>query len=343
MRSVTSLAGLVFPAALISLALSPFGASPAHAQADFYKGKTVSVVIGAKTGSLALSAQIVAQHLGRYIPGNPTVIFRQMPGGAHLGATGYVYTAADPDGLTVLAANPGVAMAQLAGLPQVRFDIQKFEWLGSSGSDGALFSIRSDLPYKTFQEFKDSGRELIAGTTGPGSNAYDMPLLLKEFAGANLKLLKGYAANSDILLAIDRKEVDAYAALGTTIKLAVERGSVRALVRARAPVPGFNDLPIDEELTSDPIGKSLMAIRGIPLLIGRPLAVRPGTPPERVAILREALAKALTDPELQAEAKKAQIDINYISGPDVTKSFGEMMSQPPAVVEAMKKYLSPGE
>src|SRR5260370_29049510 len=214
--------------------LVPLALSSAQAQSDFYKGKTISVLIGAKTGSLALAGQIVAQHLGRYIPGNPPVIFRQMPGGAHLGATGYVYTAAEPDGLTILAANPGVAMAQLADLPQVRFDIAKFEWLGSSGSDGALFSIRADLPYKTFKEFKDSGRALIAGTTGPGSNAHDMPLLLKEFAGANLKLLKGYAANSDILLAIERKEVDAYAALGTTIKLAVDRGAVRA----RAPVPG---------------------------------------------------------------------------------------------------------
>jgi tripartite-type tricarboxylate transporter receptor subunit TctC len=323
--------------------LAPLALSSAHAQTDFYKGKTISIVIGAKTGSLAITGQIVAQHLGRYIPGNPTVIFRQMPGGAHLGATGYVYNAAEPDGLTILAANPGVAMAQLAGLPQVRFDVRKFEWLGSSGSDGALFSIRADLPYKTFKEFKDSGRELIAGTTGPGSNAYDMPLLLKEFAGANLKLLKGYAANSDILLAIERKEVDAYAALGTTIKLAVDRGAVRALVRARAPVPGFNDLPIDEDLTTDPVGKSLMAIRGIPLLIGRPFAVRGGTPPERVAMLREALAKTIADPELLAEAKKAQIDITYISAEDVTKNFNEMMNQPPPVIEAMKKYLVPTE
>ncbi len=234
-------------------------------------------------------------------------------------------------------------MAQLAGLPQVRFDVSKFEWLGSSGSDGSLFSIRADLPYKTFKELKESGRELIVGTTGPGSNAHDMPLLLKEFAGANFKLLKGYAANSDILLAVERKEVDAWAALGTTIKLAVERGAVRALVRARAPVPGFNDLPVDEDLTSDPVGKSLMAIRGIPLLIGRPFAVRPGTPADRVAILREAFAKTMADPELLAEAKKAQIDVSYISAADVTKGFNEMMNQPPPVIEAMKKYLQPTE
>jgi len=324
--------------ALSVLALAP---SSAQAQPDFYKGKTVSVVIGARTGSLAVAAQIVTHHLPKHIPGNPTVIFKQVPGAAHLNATGQIYNVFEADGLTILAANPNVAMAQLAKVPAVRFDVTKFEWLGSSGSDGSMFSIRADLPYKTWKEFKDSGKELIVGTTGPGSNAHDMPLLLKEFAGANLRLLKGYAANSDILLAVERKEVDAWAALGTTIKLGVERGAVRALVRARAPIPGFNDLPIDETLTTDPIGKALMAIRGIPLQIGRAFAVRPGTPPDRVAMLRDALAKTIADPQFQEEAKKAQIDMQYISAQDVTKGFAEMMNQPPKVLQAMAKYLQP--
>src|SRR6266436_5605978 len=329
--------------ALISAAIVSLAVTSSRAQTDFYRGKTVSIVIGAKTGSLAIAAQLVSHHIYKHIPGNPTVIFRQMPGAAHMNATNHIYNVAEADGLTILAANPNVAMSQLAKVAQVRFDVRKFEWLGSSGPDGAMFSIRADLPYKTFKEFKDSGKELIVGTTGPGSNAYDMPLLLKEFAGANLRLVKGYAANSDILLAVERKEVDAWAALATTVKLGVERGAVRALVRARAPVPDLNDLPVDEDLTSDPVGKSLMAIRGIPLLIGRPFAVRPGTPADRVAILREAFAKTMADPELLAEAKKAQIDVNYISAQDVTKSFNEMMAQPPQVIEAMKKYLQPAE
>ena len=214
---------------------------------------------------------------------------------------------------------------------------------GLVGSDGAMFSIRADLPYKTWKEFKDSGKELIVGTTGPGSNAHDMPLLLKEFAGANLRLVKGYAANSDILLAVQRKEVDAWAALATTIIAGVDQGAVRALVRARAPVPGYNELPIDESLTTDPIGKSLMAIRGIPLQIGRAFGVRPGTPPDRVAMLRDALAKTIADPELQAEANKAKIDMNYISSDEVAKAFHEMMHQSPEVMEAMAKYLQPSE
>jgi tripartite-type tricarboxylate transporter receptor subunit TctC len=332
----TFIFGALISAAIVSLALTS-----SWAQTDFYRGKTVSIVIGAKTGSLAIAAQLVSHHIHKHIPGNPTVIFRQMPGAAHMNATNHIYNVAEPDGLTILAANPNVAMSQLAKVAQVRFDVRKFEWLGSSGPDGAMFSIRADLPYKSFKELKDSGKELIVGTTGPGSNAYDMPLLLKEFAGANLRLIKGYAANSDILLAVERKEADAWAALANTIKSGIDRGAVRALVRTRAPVPGFNDLPTDESLTTDPVGKSLMALRGIPLSIGRAFAVRQGTPADRVAILREALAKTIADPQFQEEAKKAQIDMEYISAQDVIKGFDEMMSQSPQVIEAMNKYLQP--
>jgi tripartite-type tricarboxylate transporter receptor subunit TctC len=327
--------------AMVSASVGLLALNSSWAQGDFYKGKTVSIVIGAKTGSLAVAAQLVTHHMGKHIPGNPTVIFRQMPGAAHMNATNHIYNVAEADGLTILAANPNVAMSQLAKVAQVRFDVRKFEWLGSSGPDGAMFSIRADLPYKTFKEFKDSGKELIVGTTGPGSNAHDMPLLLKEFAGANLRLVKGYAANSDILLAVERNEADAWAALATTIKTGIDRGAVRAIVRARAPVPGFNDLPVDESLTTDPTGKALMAIRGIPLSIGRAFAVRPGTPPDRVAILRDALAKTIADPQFQAEAKKSGIDMEYIPAETVVKGFNEMMNQPQSVIDAMNKYLQP--
>lgn len=318
-------------------------AGGAHAQGDFYKGKTVSVVVGAKGGSLVTAAQIVTQHLGKHIPGNPNVIVVQMPGGAHLVATGHVFNVPEPDGLTILAVNPNVSLAQLSKLQQVRFDLRKFEWLGSSGPDGSMLSIGTHLPFKTFAEMKASGRELIVGTTGPGSNAHDMPLLLKEFAGAKFKLVSGYSSNSDILLAVERKEVDAWAALATTIKTGVERGAVRAIVRARAPVPGFDDLPIDESLTDDPIGKSLMSIRGIPLQIGRAFAVRAGVPAERIKILREALQKTVADPAFLADASKAKIDMSYVTPEAVLKGFEDIMNQPPAVVEAMGKYLKPGD
>jgi len=311
----------------------------ASGQANFYEGKTVTVLIGAKSGSLAIAAQIAAQHLGKYIPGKPAVILQHMPGAAHILAANNVFNVAKPDGLTILAANPSVAIAQLSKVETVRFDVRKFQWLGSTGADGVALSVRSDLPYKTFDDLRKVDQELVAGTTGPGSNAHDFPLLLKEFAGAKLKLVSGYPANSDVLLAIERKEVDSWSALATTIKLAADRGVVRPLVRGRVAIPGFENLPVDEDLTTNKIGKALMVIRGLPLAIGRTFAVPPATAAARVTVLREALVKVIQDPEFQAESKKAKIDMHHISAEQVQKDFNTMMNQPPDVLKEMGKYI----
>lgn len=315
------------------------GIGSAWGQANFYEGKTVTVLIGAKSGSLAIAAQIAAQHMGKYIPGKPAVILQHMPGAAHILATNNVFNVAKPDGLTILAANPSVAIAQLSKVETVRFDVRKFQWLGSTGADGVALSVRSDLPYKTFDDLRKADQELVAGTTGPGSNAHDFPLLLKEFAGAKLKLVSGYPANSDVLLAVERKEVDSWSALATTIKLAADRGVVRPLVRGRVAIPGFENLPVDEDLTTNKIGKALMVIRGLPLAIGRAFAVPPATPAPRVTILREALMKVIQDPEFQAESKKAKIDMHHISAEQVQKDFNTMMNQPPDVLKEMGKYI----
>src|SRR5712691_2865848 len=327
--------------ALIAFLIAALAPSSASAQADYYKGKTVTVVVGSRvTGSLALAAQFVARHIGQHIPGSPTSILRQLPGGAHLNATNYVFNVADPDGLTILAGNPQVATAQLMKVSAVRFDVRKFEWLGSSGAEAAMFSIRPDLPYKTFQELKGAQQELIVGTTGPGSNSHDVPLLLKEFAGLKLKFVTGYAANPDIRLALERKEVDSWTSMATTIRLAAERGIVRPLVRSsRAAVPGLNHLPVDEDLATSDLGRSLMVIRGTPLSIGRPFAVRPGTPADRVAMLRDALAKTIADPKFLADMAQAQIDTSHITADEVAQRFNAMVNQPPDVVEAMGKYI----
>ena len=313
--------------------------APVWGQANFYEGKTVTVLIGAKSGSLEIAAQIVSHHLGKYLPGKPAVILQHMPGAAHLLATNNVFNVAKPDGLTILAANPNVAIAQLSKVEQVRFDVRKFQWLGSSGADGVMMSIRSDLPFKSFEELKKADKELVAGTTGPGSNAHDFPLLLKEFAGLKLKLVSGYPSNSDVLLAIERKEVDSWSALATTIKLGAERGAVRPLVRGRVALAGFENLPIDEDLATSALGKSLMGIKSIPGAIGRAFAVAPGTPADRVAILRDAFAKAIKDPELIAEAQKAKIEMQFISAEQVLKDFNAMMNQTPETLKEMGKYI----
>ena len=313
--------------------------APVWGQANFYEGKTVTVLIGAKSGSLEIGAQIVSHHLGKYLPGKPAVILQHMPGAAHLLATNNVFNVAKPDGLTILASNPNVAIAQLSKVEQVRFDVRKFQWLGSSGADGVMFSIRSDLPYKNVEELKKADKELVAGTTGPGSNAHDFPLLLKEFAGLKLKLVSGYPSNSDVLLAIERKEVDSWSALATTIKLGAERGAVRPLIRGRVALQGFENLPVDEDLATSALGKSLMAIKSIPGAIGRAFAVAPGTPADRVTLLRDAFAKAIKDPDLIAEAQKAKIEMQFISPEQVMKDFNALMNQTPETLKEMGKYI----
>ena len=286
---------------LVSLWTVLMVASAAQAQANFYDGKTITIVIGAKgSGSLITGSQILAHHLGKYLPGKPAVVVQNMPGAAHLLATNHVFNVAKPDGLTILASNPNVAVAQLSKVEQVRFDVHKFHWLGSTGADGVALSIRADLPHKNFDDIRKSDRELIVGTTGPGSNAHDFPLLLKEFAGAKFKLVSGYPSNGDVLLAVERKEVDVWAAFASTIRPAVERGAVRAIVRGRVVSAGFENLPVDEDLATSSLGKAIMGIKAAPMGIGRAFAVTPGTPADRVAMLREAMVKAIQDPELQA-------------------------------------------
>src|SRR3989338_2627151 len=281
---------------LAGMAMTPFFFAPSRAQTPFYEGKAITILIGTQGGGSIVAARIIAQHVGKYIPGNPAVVVQPMLGGAHIVASNHVFNAAKPDGLTLLAANPNIAIAQLIKVDGVRFDVRKFEWLGSSGSDGVVLTIRSDLTYKSFDELRKADREMVVGTTGPGSNAHDFPLMLKEFAGAKFKIVSGYPANSDILLAVERKEVDIWTAFAATVRPVVERGAVRPLVRARVASPGFEHLPVDETLTTNAVGKALMGIKGAPLAIGRALAAPPGTPADRVALLREALAKVLRDP-----------------------------------------------
>jgi tripartite-type tricarboxylate transporter receptor subunit TctC len=327
---------------MLIAALFAVAATPALPQSAFYEGKTVTLVIGASGGSLEIAARIVARHLGRQLPGNPTVIVQNMTGAAHLVATNHVYNVAKPDGLTLLAANPNVGIAQLTKVEAARFDVRRFQWLGSTGADGVALSIRSDLPYKSWEELRKADRELVVGTTGPGSNAHDFPLLLKEFAGAKFKLVSGYPANADILLAIERKEVDLWAAFATTIKLAADRGAVRPIVRGRVSIPGFENLPVDEELATSSVGKAIMGIRAAPLAIGRAFAAPPATPADRVRLLREALAKAVKDAEFNEEMKKARIEVGYIAPEEVLKMFNGLLEQPAEVQKEMVKYIKFG-
>jgi len=329
-------------AAILALALG----SPrvGLAQSSPFEGKTVTIVVGFKAGGgYDRTARILARHLPKYLAGKPNVIVQNMPGANSITAANHVYAVAKPDGLTIGTFNRNLVLAQLTNVPGVKFDMTKFAWIGSAASETTVLAIRSDLPYKSFEELRRSGKTVVIGATGPGANTYDFPLLLKEFLGVNFKIVSGYSSSADIMLAIERKEVDARAGSYSSLRTFIDRKLVHPVIRARAVETGIEQLPVDENLAPTPRAKAIMALRSAPEVVGRPYVMSPGTPEPILRMVREAFAAALKDPELVAEATKAKMELEYTSGEATLKILTEVLSQPKDVVDEFSKYVKFGE
>lgn len=320
-----------------------FVLSPVFSQAADFSGKTLTVVVGYKPGGgYDRYARLLGKHLPRYIPGNPTIVIQNMPGANSIISANHLYSVAKPDGLTIGTFNNALVVAQLIKVEGVRYDIAKFSWIGSVASDAVILALRSDLPYRTAEDLRKA-KEIIIGTTGPGSSTHDFPSLLKEFAGINLKLVPGYSSSSDIMLAIERKEVDGRAGSYDSIIPFIDRGLVRPVLRNRLSAPGIEKLPVDEELATTPKGKAVMAINAAPTAIYRPYVAPPGTPADTMKVLRDAFAKVAMDKEFLAEAKKSKMGIDYTPAEQVLKVIHEVLNQPPEITKELSKYIKFGD
>ncbi|HEY2990494.1 MAG TPA: tripartite tricarboxylate transporter substrate-binding protein [Candidatus Binatia bacterium] len=312
--------------------------------AGYYEGKTLTIVVGYKPGGGYDSyARLIAKHLPKYLPGNPTIVIQSMPGANSIIGANHLYGAAKPDGLTIGTFNNGLVIAQLTRVEGVSYDLTKLSWIGSLANDAAVLTVRTDLPFKTVDDLRKAKEPVIIGATGPGSSTFDFPALLKEFAGINVKIIPGYSSSADVMLAIERKEVDGRAGSYASILPFIERGLVRPLVRTRVSVPEIEKLPVDEDLATSARGKAILAIRSTPEAIYRPYAAPPGTPPEVVKILREAFAKVTQDKELLADAKKGKLPVDYVSAEESLKLVREVLKQPPEVVQEIAKYIRFGD
>jgi tripartite-type tricarboxylate transporter receptor subunit TctC len=327
------------------MALVVLGATTA-ASAQDYAGKTVTIIVGYKTGGgYDKVARVLARHLPKYLAGKPNVIVQNMPGANSLIAADHVYNIAKPDGLTLGTFNRNLPIAQLTHVAGVKFDMRKFQWVGSAASESTVLAIRDDLPYKTFADLKKipADKPLIIGATGPGANTYDFPLLLKELLGINLKIVSGYPSSGDIMLAVERKEADGRAGSFTSLTPFIDRKLVHPVVRSRAIEPGIENLPVDESFAPNPRAKAIMALRSAPEVVGRPYVMPPKTPPAAVKAMREAFAKVIEDKDLKAEAKKQKLDLNYVDGDEAIKVMNELLDQPKDVVDEFSKYIKFGE
>jgi tripartite-type tricarboxylate transporter receptor subunit TctC len=318
--------------------------SPLASAASYYEGKTITIVVGYKPGGgYDRYARLFAKHLTKYIPGSPGVIIQNVPGANSIIAANQIFSATKPDGLTIGTFNNGLVIAQLTKIEGVRFDLTKFAWIGSVASDAAILTVRTDLPYKTVDDMRKAKEPIIIGATGPGSSTYDFPTMLKEFAGLNLKLIPGYSSSADVMLAIERKEVDGRGGSYASILPFIERGLVRPVIRTRVRIPEIEKLPVDEDLAMSAKGKAIMAIRSTPEIIYRPFVAPPGTPLDTMKTLRDAFGKAAKDKELLAEAKKTDLPIDYVGAEDALKVVVGVLRQPPEMAEEIAKYIKFGD
>jgi tripartite-type tricarboxylate transporter receptor subunit TctC len=324
------------------------GNSELRAQASFYQGKSVRVVVGSSTGGgYDLWARLMALYLGKYIPGNPTIIVQNMPGAGGVVAANYIYAVAKPDGLTLGAFNPGLYFDQLVGRPEVKFDWSKFTWIGSPEQNYVLHYIRADTPFKTIEDLRNAKEPPRCGSTGTGTTGHYLPRLLDETLGVKTTIVSGYQGGAEIDLAVERSEIVCWSPLIATYfgrepyKRWHKSGFVRVVVQTGAKrderlrdVPTLNEL-MQQYKTSDS-AKRLAKVILTAATLGRPISAPPGLPSERMKILRGAYAKTLKDPELLAEAAKRGWEVEPLTGEELQSLAKDVVAQPREVIERIK-------
>ena len=332
--------------------LNPLNLEPAAAQTPpFYQGKTIRIVIGSSTGGgYDLWARVLARYYGKYIPGNPTILVQNMPGAASIVATNYLYNVAKPDGLTLGALLPATYFDQLVGRKEVQFDFAKIPWIGSPEQNEIIHYMRADSPYKSIDDIRKAKEPPRCGSSGTGTTGFYIPRLLDEVLGTKHVVVAGYPGGSEIDLAVERGEVHCWSPLVATyfgrepyiswqkknyVRVVVQFGVKRE--PRLADVPTIYEL-MDQYKTPE-AGKRLTRVILVAATLGRPIAVTPGIPAERLKLLRDAYQKTLKDPELIAETKRQRWDIDPLTGEEMEKLAKEVMAQPKDVIERMKWVL----
>ncbi len=306
--------------------------------APYYEGKVIKIVVGYKPGGgYDRMARLVAKHLPKHIPGKPAMIIENMEGASSIIAANYVYNIAKPDGLTIGTFNRANPFAQLTKLDGVKFDILRYAWIGSMAIEGTVFALRGDLPYKTADDLMKLKSPLMVGSTGTTDISGQFPTLLREYIGMNMKLII-YPSSSDIMLAVERKEVDGRAGSYSSLKSFIDRGLVRPIIRGRVPEKGTEHLPVNEDLTKDKKGKAVMFMFSAADLIGRPFVCPPKTPEDTMNILRTAFAKAAQDPGLKSDAERAGMEVQYTSDKEIVKVVQSVFNQPQDIIAEFSKH-----
>ena len=326
-------------------------ASSGAAESNYFAGKTIRVVVGSSAGGgYDLWARLMAQHIGKHIPGNPSVVVQNMPGAGGAVAANYIYGVAKPDALTLGAFNPALYFDQLVGRPEVKFDWSKFTWIGSPEQNEVLHFIRTDAPFKTIDDLRNTKEPPRCGSTGTGTTGHYLPRLLEETLGIKTIIVSGYQGGSEIDVAVERNEVVCWSPLVATYfgrepykrwhksgftRVVVQSGSTRD--ERLKEVPTLNELM--QQYNTPEAGKRLAKAILTAATLGRPISAPPRLPAEATKTLRDAYSKTMRDPELVGEATKRGWDMAPLTGAELESLSKDVIAQPKDVIEKMKWVL----
>jgi len=329
-------------AAFIACLVCASSTALADPVADFYRGKSIMLIISAGTGGgYDTNARLVARHLGKHIPGNPTIVPKNMPGGGHLVAANYMYKVAPKDGTAIATLLPAFVSYQILDGKQVEYDAAKFNWIGASDVDNHNLYVWHTTGVRSIEDAKK--KEVLMGSTGAGSYTGLYPALLNNLIGTKFKVVSGYKSTNEIHLAMERGEVQGragnlFSSLISQNKDWLDEKKINILMQVGSKRdPDFKDVPLMTELTSDPEKKRILTIYSGDVALGRSFITTPGVPADRLAALRKAFDETMTDPEFLADAKNINMQVRPLGHEELAAAATEILSTPPELIEKAKK------
>lgn len=335
------LAATIFGAAAITLA------APAHADevADFYKGKTLTLIMSTGVGGgNDLNARTLLTHMVKYIPGKPDFKPVNMPGAGHVRASNFLYNRAPQDGTHLGAIIRFFVLHQALGGKGVKYDATKFNFLGSTAVSNVVMGAFHTAGINSFEELKT--KELIVGGTGVGSGSVIFPNLFNKVLGTKLKIVQGYKSGHTIDLAMERGEVKGRAGFTFDSMMAVHptwmsKGTFKVLAQiGLRKEPGYEKIPLAEDLVSAKEDKQVMRMFAGVVAVGSPILTTPGVSKARVAALRKAFMTTMKDKDYLAQMKKIRLSVNPVTGADLTNIVSDIVNAPSAVLDEAKNALS---
>jgi tripartite-type tricarboxylate transporter receptor subunit TctC len=319
-------------------------ATGASAQNDFYRGKTVTLVISSSAGGgYDVMGRTIARYLPKHIPGNPRVIVTNMPGAGGIGATNYLYRSAPKDGTFIGAIQNNLPFEPLLGTREAVYDPTKFNWLGSPSIEVGLVVVWKTAPVNTIQDLQR--REITVGSSGANSTPSFYARLINETLKTKMKIVVGYPGQNEAYLAMERGEVDGFPSLfyntlnATRPNWRTERNVKVILQYGLEKEPALPNVPSALDLVTNPEDRQLLQAGLAQVTMGRPYLMPPGVPQDRVAIMRKALEDTFKDAAFVADANRLALGVDPRTGAQVQQMLEEAYKMPPNIVARLRTLL----